>query len=124
VKQAQLGLLHPPGQLHSEQRRRHCVEVVQQNHSPEVEQPTGQPPPCWQVLHGNASVGPWPHGGAPTHGLQGPPPQPMHPETDPRATSLRVRTRPAPSELAVMNLKNCRRDDFRASVRAIACVIE
>lgn len=52
VKQWQAGDEHPFGQLHSEQRWRHTVPVTQQNHSPEVEQPTGQPPPCAQVLQG------------------------------------------------------------------------
>ena len=106
VKQEQLGLVHPPGQLHSEQRRRHCVAVMQQNHSPDVEQPSGHPPPCWQGLHGNCSVGAWPQGGAPTQGLQGPPPQPTQPEADPSETSARVKNKPVPSALAVRSLKN------------------
>ena len=47
----------------------------QQNHSPPVEQPGGQPPPCWHVLQTY-----WPavtssHNPAgEKHGLQGPPP--------------------------------------------------
>ena len=36
VKQWQLGFWQPAGQLHSEQRRRHWVWGVQQNHSPDV----------------------------------------------------------------------------------------
>ena len=51
VKQWHAGLLHPLGQLHSEQRCRQTVPVTQQNHSPDVVQPAGQPPPCSQVLH-------------------------------------------------------------------------
>jgi hypothetical protein len=40
-------------QLHSEQRNRHPTRplVKQQNHSPDVMHPVGQPPPYWQVLH-------------------------------------------------------------------------
>jgi hypothetical protein len=54
VKQWQDGFWHPAGQLHSEQRIRQPVrpEVWQQNHSPPVLQPTGQPPPWAQVLQG------------------------------------------------------------------------
>ena len=54
VKQWHDGLLQPAGQLHSEQRKRHPVRplVRQQNHSPPVLQPSGQPPPAWQVLQG------------------------------------------------------------------------
>ncbi len=58
-----------------------------------------------------------------TQGLQGPPPQPMQPETEPSETSVRVRKRPAPSEVAPMNLKKLRRDDFRARTRVAAPVI-
>jgi hypothetical protein len=54
VKQWHAELLHPLGQLHSEQRCLHTVPVTQQNHSPEVLQPVGQPPPCTQVLQGYA----------------------------------------------------------------------
>jgi hypothetical protein len=35
----------------------------------------------------------------------------MHPDSAPTAMSVRERKRPAPSELAVMNLKNWRRDE-------------
>ncbi|MEK6275122.1 MAG: hypothetical protein AABM30_07260 [Actinomycetota bacterium] len=83
---------HPLGQLHSEQRMRQGVPVRQQNHSPLVLQPAGQPPPCWQVLHGydvgcmSVQIGPMP-----THGLQGPPPQPTQPATEPSVTSVLVR---------------------------------
>jgi hypothetical protein len=48
VKQWHEGFVHPLGQLHSEQRKRHPSRwplVRQQNHSPPVLQPTGQPPP-------------------------------------------------------------------------------
>jgi hypothetical protein len=54
VKQWQDGFPQPLGQLHSEQRKRHPVRVPlvrQQNHSPPVLQPDGQPPPSWQLLH-------------------------------------------------------------------------
>jgi hypothetical protein len=54
----------------------------------------------------------------PTQGLQGPPPQPTQPLTDPSVTSVRVRKSPAPSELAPRNLKNCLRDERRASIPA------
>jgi hypothetical protein len=53
VKQWQAGLEQPPGQLHSEQRIRHpgrTGPVWQQNHSPLVLQPSGQPPPDAQLL--------------------------------------------------------------------------
>ena len=54
VKQWHDGLSHPAGQLHSEQRNRHPVRplVRQQNHSPPVLQPSGQPPPDWQLRQG------------------------------------------------------------------------
>jgi hypothetical protein len=51
VKQWQEGLPQPGGQLHSEQRIRQPFDW-QQNHSPEVWQPSGQPPPCEQSLQG------------------------------------------------------------------------
>jgi hypothetical protein len=89
MKQWQLRFWHPGGQLHSEQRMRHTVPVTQQNHSPEVRHPAGQPPPSWQVLHGKPAfvqIGP-----TPTHGLQGPPPQPTQPATEPSVTSVLVR---------------------------------
>ena len=57
-----------------------------------------------------------------TQGLQGPPPQPMQPETEPSVTSVRVRNRPAPSEVAPMNLKKFRREDLRARTRVAAPV--
>ena len=118
VKQWQAGDEHPPGQLHSEQRMRHTVPVTQQNHSPPVEQPSGQPPPSWQDLQGNGGFRFVQIGPMPTHGLQGPPPQPTHPETEPSETPVRVRYRLAPSEPAPRNLKNCLRDERRASARA------
>jgi hypothetical protein len=118
VKQWQLGFAHPLGQLHSEQRWRHTVPVTQQNHSPPVEQPSGQPPPSWQGLQGNGGLRFVQNGPTPTHGLHGPPPQPTQPETEPSETPVRVRYRLAPSEPAVMNLKNCLREERRASVRA------
>ena len=46
VKQWQEAFWQPGGQLHSEQRWRQPVPLRQQNHSPEVAQPAGQPPPC------------------------------------------------------------------------------
>jgi hypothetical protein len=52
VKQWHEGFEHPAGQLHSEQRMRQTVPVRQQNHSPPVLQPSGQPPPYWQLLQG------------------------------------------------------------------------
>ena len=117
VKQWQAELLHPLGQLHSEHRCRHTVPVWQQNHSPEVLQPTGQPPPWAQVLQGYAVGLSWSQ--SPTgdqQGLQGPPPHPTQPpETDPAETPVLVRNSPVPSEPAAMNLKNCRRDERRAS---------
>jgi hypothetical protein len=92
--------------------------VRQQNHSPEVWQPSGHPAPSWHVLHGKPAavqIGP-----TPTHGLHGPPPQPTHPAMAPIETFVPVRKRPAPSEPAPRNLKNCRLDDFPASLRAAA----
>ena len=79
VKQWQAGDEHPFGQLHSEQRWRHTVPVTQQNHSPEVEQPTGQPPPCAQVLHGYGGFSWSQRIAGDQQGLQGPPPQPTQP---------------------------------------------
>ena len=117
VKQWQAELLHPLGQLHSEQRCRQTVPVWQQNHSPEVLHPTGQPPPWAQVLQGYAVGLSWSQ--SPTgdqQGLHGPPPHPTQPpDTDPTETPVLVRNRPVPSEPAAMNLKNCRRDERRAS---------
>jgi hypothetical protein len=125
TKQWQEGFAQPLGQLHSEQRIRQPVlpDVWQQNHSPPVLQPSGQPPACWQVLHGKAvgcrlsQSGPMP-----TQGLQGPPPQPTQPVTEPIETPVRVRKRPAPSDPAVTNLKNCLRDERRASRLAVFVV--
>ena len=90
------------GQEHSEQRRRHCVAVVQQNHSPVVAQPSGQPPAWLHGLHG--IVLHWTNGDP--HGLHGPPPQPTQWTTAPSATFARERKRPAPSELMPRNLKS------------------
>jgi hypothetical protein len=118
VKQWQDGFEQPAGQLHSEHRMRHTVPVRQQNHSPEVVQPCGQPPPWTQVLQGYAPAGlSWSQRIAgDQHGLHGPPPQPTHwfPSTEPTETPVLVRKRPVPSEPAARNLKSCRRDDFRA----------
>jgi hypothetical protein len=44
----------PQGQLHSEQRIRQPVDVLQQYHSPRVMHPLPQPPPPAQVRHGQA----------------------------------------------------------------------
>ena len=46
--------LPQPAHSHSEQRKRQPTRplVRQQNHSPVVVQPLGQPAPSWQVLHG------------------------------------------------------------------------
>jgi|SRR6188472_197269 len=118
VKQWQAELLHPLGQLHSEQRCRHTVPVTQQNHSPEVLHPVGQPPPSTQVLQGYAPAGASESQvcAGDQHGLQGPPPQPTQPpDTDPTETPVLVRNRPVPSEPAARNLKNWRRDERRAS---------
>jgi hypothetical protein len=115
VKQWQAGLLQPFGQLHSEQRCRHTVPVRQQNHSPDVEQPGGQPPPSWQVLHGYGGWRLSQRIAGEKHGLHGPPPQPTQEVTAPRETFVRVSQRPVPSEPAAMNLKNCLRDERRAS---------
>src|SRR5437867_2936311 len=52
------------------------------------------------------------------HGLHGPPPQPTQLVTAPSETPVRVRKRPVPSDPAVRSLKNCLRDDLRASPRA------
>jgi hypothetical protein len=113
---------HPGGQLHSEQRKRHPTRplVRQQNHSPDVEQPSGHPPPCWHVLHVKPRFSQIWAGDA--HGLHGPPPQPTQNETEPRETPVRVRKSPVPSVPAPRNLKNCRLDDFPASLRAAAAV--
>jgi hypothetical protein len=119
VKQWQAELLHPLGQLHSEQRCRQIppLSVEQQNHSPEVLQPVGQPPPWMQVLQGYAVGLSWSQ--SPTgdqHGLQGPPPHPTQPpDTDPTETPVLVRNKPVPSEPAAMNLKNWRLEERRAS---------
>jgi hypothetical protein len=118
VKQWQAELLHPLGQLHSEQRCRHTVPVTQQNHSPEVLQPGGQPPPSTHVLQGYAPAGlSWSQTWTgDQQGLHGPPPQPTQPpDTEPTETPVLVRKRPVPSEPAARNLKNWRRDERRAS---------
>jgi hypothetical protein len=54
--------------------------------------------------------------------LHGPPPQPTHPWIAPSETFVPVRKSPAPSEPTPRNLKNCRLDDFPASLRAAADV--
>jgi hypothetical protein len=92
---------------------------VQQNHSPLVVQPSGQPPPAEHGLHGIVAHC-W-NGEA--HGLQGPPPQPTQKGTKaPAETPVRVSARPAPSEVIPRKLKNWRREDLRASARAAAPV--
>jgi hypothetical protein len=122
VKQWQLRFPQPGGQLHSEHRKRQPTRplVRQQNHSPDVWHSAGHPAPCAHVLQGKPAavqIGP-----TPTHGLHGPPPQPTQPATAPIETPVRVRKRPVPSELTPRNLKNCRLDDFPASLRAAAAV--
>ena len=121
VKQWQAAVLHPPGQLHSEQRKRQFRRGPlerQQNHSPEVVHPWGQPPPCTQVLQGYVPAGLRfsQIGAGEPHGLHGPPPQPTQfPPIEPIETPVLVRNNPVPSDPAAMNLKNWRRDDLRAS---------
>ena len=56
------------------------------------------------------------------HGLHGPPPQPTQPWIAPSETFVPVRNSPAPSDPTPRNLKNCRLDDFPASLRAAADV--
>ena len=123
-KQWQAGSLQLPfgPQLHSEQRKRQPTRplVRQQNHSPDVMQPSGQPPPCWQVLHAKPRFSQIPAGEK--HGLQGPPPQPTQPATAPSETPVRVRKSPAPSEPAPRSLTNWRREERRASERAAILV--
>ena len=119
TKQWQLRFWQPGGQLHSEQRIRHPLGW-QQNHSPEVRHWGPQPPPSTQGLHGKPAlvqIGP-----IPTHGLHGPPPQPTQPETAPSETSVPVRKSPVPSEPAPSSLKNWRREERWASLRATAPV--
>jgi len=117
-------LEQPDGQLHSEHRNRHPARAPplrQQNHSPPVLQPVGQPPPTEQVLH--VYFPPVTALHSPTgekQGLHGPPPHPTQPVIAPSETSVRVRKSPVPSEPAPSSLKNWRRDDRRASFRA-AC---
>ena len=120
VKQWQAGSLQVPSgpQLHSEQRCRQMLplDVKQQNHSPEVMHPGPQPPPCWQVLQGKPMS--TQAGAGEKQLLHGPPPQPTQLVTAPSETPVRVRKRLAPSEPAPMSLKNCRREERRASLRA------
>ena len=120
VKQWQAGSLQLPfgPQLHSEQRKRHPTRPVvkQQNHSPDVMQPVGHPPPSWHVLHGKPRFSQICAGEK--HGLHGPPPQPTQLVTAPRETPVRVRKRPVPSVPAPRNLKNCLREERLASERA------
>jgi hypothetical protein len=106
VKQWQAGVVHPPGQLHSEQRWRQTVFVRQQNHSPEVVQVAGQPPPCWQVLQGYDGFRLSQSGAGEPQGLHGPPPQPTQLVIEPSVTLVPVRKSPAPSDPAVRNLTN------------------
>src|SRR5262245_53457377 len=126
VKQRHEGFEHEPaGQLHSEHRKRHPTRPVvrQQNHSPEVMQPSGHPPPCWQLLQTYwppVTDSHWPTGEP--QGLQGPPPQPTQPWIAPSETFVPVRKSPVPSEPTPRNLKNCLLDDFPASLRAAADV--
>jgi hypothetical protein len=117
VKQWHDEFPQPGGQLHSEHRMRHPLGW-QQNHSPEVWQPIGQPPPFEHVLHGKLPARVSQTGAGEKHGLHGPPPQPTQPDTAPSETSVRVSQSPTPSEPAPMNLKNCLRDERRASTCA------
>ena len=122
VKQWHDGLLHSRRpQLHSEQRKRQPTRplVRQQNHSPPVLQPSGQPPPCWQLLHVYFRGPARRVTAGEKQGLHGPPPQPTQPETAPSETPVRVSKSPAPSEPAPRNLKNWRREErARARERA------
>jgi len=107
VKQWHAELAHPSGQLHSEQRCRQTVPVRQQNHSPEVLQPVGQPPPCRHVLQGYAPGLKLSHTGAgEPQGLQGPPPQPTQYKTEPSETPVLVKNKPVPREPAARNFMN------------------
>jgi hypothetical protein len=121
VKQWQHGNSDEAGHVHSEQRCLHPFER-QQNHSPDVEQPVGQPPPCEHGLQRYSAL--LQRGsGDQQAGLHGPPPQPAHlGVSEPSETSVPVRKSPAPSELADMNLKNWRRDERRA--RALDALVE
>ena len=110
---------HPGGQLHSEQRKRHPTRTLvrQQNHSPDVEQPSGHPPPagtsCTRSRRSRRS-GRRPARVARTAAA-------ADAERDgSEETPVRVRKSPAPSVPAPRNLKNCRLDDFPASLRAAA----
>jgi len=105
-------------QLHSEQRWRQTppLDCKQQNHSPEVMQPSGQPPPCWHVLQAKPICSQ--SGAGDQQSLHGPPPQPTQLSTAPSETPVRVRKSPAPSEPAPRSLTNCRREERRASERA------
>ena len=120
AKQWHAGSLQFPSgpQLHSEQRKRHPTLplVRQQNHSPEVMQPVGHPPPCSHVLHVKPRFSQICAGEK--HGLHGPPPQPTQLVTAPRETPVRVRKSPVPSVPAPRNLKNCLREERRARERA------
>lgn len=97
--------LQPPHE-HSEQRILQPTRplVRQQNHSPVVVQPSGQPPPWTHVLQVKPMFSQSPRGEK--QGLQGPPPQPMQPSVAPSETPVRVRKSPAPSEPTPRNLKN------------------
>ena len=120
VKQWQAGSLQLwfGPQLHSEQRCRQTlpVDCRQQNHSPEVMHPAGQPPPCWHVLHGKPIASQ--SGAGDQQSLQGPPPQPTQLVTEPSDTPVLVRKRPVPRDPTPRNLKNWRLDDLPASLRA------
>jgi len=82
--------LPQPAHSHSEQRKRQPTRplVRQQNHSPVVVQPVGQPPPSWQVLHGKPRFSQICLGEK--QGLHGPPPQPTQPSTAPSDTPVLV----------------------------------
>lgn len=82
-------------------------------------QPTGQPPACSQGLQGRLGKMFGQMGCGEPQGLQGPPPQPEQPPDEPNETPVRVSHRPAPSEPAPRNLKNCLRDERRASIPAV-----
>ena len=99
---------HPPGQLHSEHRFRQLF--TQQNHSPDVVQLFLQPPPFSQDLQPSPML---PQDGCgEEQGLHGNPLHEAQASTSPRETPLRVRVSPAPRELAPMNRKKPRLEDF------------
>ena len=109
MKQWQAPVWQSGGHEHSEQRNRQPWRgplFKQQNHSPPVVQPAGQPPPTWQVGHGRGGLRVSQRGTGEKQLLHGPPPQPTQPVVAPSETSVPVRKSPAPSEPAPRNLKN------------------